>query len=81
MNWAIFYSPAALMNCDGLPDEALAALGELEALLSEDPFLGDPNPYDRLERSVNFGKQGQGVVTYVLDEDQHEIGFLGIVWL
>jgi hypothetical protein len=81
VNWAIFYSPEAERACEGLPGEALAALGELEAQLSAYPFLGDPNPYDRLERSVNFGKSGQGVVTYVLEENQREIWFLGIVWL
>ena len=48
MNWAIFYSPAAQSDCDGLPGEALAALGELEAQLTQHPFLGDPNPNNQL---------------------------------
>lgn len=81
MNWAIFYSPAAQSDCDGLPDEALAALGELEAQLTQHPFLGDPNPNDQLERSIDFGKLGQGAVTYALEEHMAEIWFLGIVWI
>ena len=80
MSWAIFYSPRAERDCDGLPDVALAALGELEAQLSEHPFLGDPNPDDRLERSVDFGKTGEGVVTYALEEHLQEIWFLGVIW-
>jgi hypothetical protein len=80
VSWAIFYSPRAESDCNGLPDEALAALGEVEAQLSEHPFLGDPNPDNRLERSVDFGTLGQGVVTYTLEEDMQEIWFLGVIW-
>ena len=80
MSWVVFYSERAQLDCDGLPGEALAALGELEGQLSEHPFLGEQNPNDRLERSADFGKQGQGVVTYMLDEHQQEIWFLGIIW-
>ena len=81
MSWPIFYSERAGSDCEGLPGDAISALGELEGLLSEHPFLGAPNPSDPLERSVDFGKNGQGVVTYVLDESHREIWFLGIVWL
>ena len=81
MNWAIFYSPGAERDSEGLPDEALAALGEVEAQLSEYPFLGDPDPFDRLERSIDFGKNGQGAITYFVDEDQKVIAFLSIIWL
>ena len=81
MNWAIFYSERAEKDCDGLPDHALAALGELELQLFQHPFLGDPNPADPSQRSVDFGNQGQGVVTYVLNEDEMRIGFTSVIWL
>jgi hypothetical protein len=80
VSWAIYYSSRAERDCEGLPDEALAALGEVEAQLTEHPFLGDSNPSNRLERSIDFGKLGQGVITYVLDEQLEEIWLLGIVW-
>lgn len=81
MNWAIFYSEAATTDCVGLPDEALAALGEVEAQLSEHPYLGDPNPTDLSERSIDFGDRGQGALMYVLNDDDKRISFTSIIWL
>ena len=81
MNWAVFYSEGARRDCEGLPGEAIAALGELEGLLCEHPYLGRPSAASSLERSVDFGKLGQGAVTYSLDPNRREIGFLSVVWL
>ena len=69
---------------DALPAEALAPLAEVRAMLAVAPWggdsLNDANP-DAPVRSIAFGPGYEGLVTYLILEDQRRVDVLDVMWL
>lgn len=67
---------------DALPAEALAAFAELRTLLEVQPWSGEPlnkaNPTGVL--TLPFGPYGEGLIYYLVLEDQRRIDLLKLIW-
>ena len=66
-----------------LPQQALHALAEAICVLELVPGKGDPyhrsNP-DGSMRNLAFGPHGEGLVTYLILEDQNRVDLLRVLW-
>ncbi|UOZ08031.1 hypothetical protein [Amycolatopsis sp. WQ 127309] len=66
-----------------LPRHALPALAEAIAVLEIVPDKGDPyhraNP-DGAMRNLVFGTHGEGLLTYLVLEDQNRVDLLRVLW-
>ncbi|MBE8518224.1 hypothetical protein ILP97_12005 [Amycolatopsis sp. H6(2020)] len=66
-----------------LPQPALRALAEAIGVLELVPGKGDPyhrsNP-DGSMRNLAFGPHGEGLVTYLILEDQNRVDLLRVLW-
>ena len=59
-----------------LPTEALASFAEVGVMLELAPWSGDPLNREHPERnmrSVPFGSHGQGLLVYLILEDQRRV--------
>jgi hypothetical protein len=67
----------------GLPKQALPALAEAISVLELVPGKGDPyhraNP-DGAMRNLAFGPHGEGLITYLILEDQNRVDLLRVLW-
>ena len=67
-----------------LPPSALAPFAELRTMLEITPWNG--NPYNKFKpdspmRTCAFGPNTEGMVTYLILEDQRRVDLLNIVWI
>jgi len=69
---------------DALPPDALVPFAEVRATLEVAPWGGDPlnddNP-DAPVRTLAFGPAHQGMVTYLILDDQRRVDVLDVLWL
>lgn len=69
---------------DALPTRGATAFAEVRAMLEVAPWNGlplrDAAP-DAPVRSVVFGPAGEGMVTYLVLDDQRRVDVLDVVWL
>lgn len=69
---------------DALPGNALNSYAELRTTLEVSPWSGDPvndqNPEGPV-RTMTFGADHQGMVTYLILEDQRRVDILSVLWL
>ena len=69
---------------DALPAGALTAYAELRTTLEVSPWGGesinDRNP-DGQVRTLAFGDHQQGMVTYLILEEQRRVDILSVLWL
>ena len=68
---------------DALPADALLPLAELMAMLEVAPW--GATPYNELRpdspmRACAFGSRGEGMVTYLILEDQRRVDLLDVQW-
>lgn len=69
---------------DALPVAGATAFAEVRAMLEVVPWNGHPlNDMvpDAPVRTVVFGATGQGLVTYLVLDDQRRVDVLDVVWL
>jgi hypothetical protein len=63
---------------------ALAAYAELRTLLEVGPWSGDPvndkNPGGAV-RTLTFGRHHEGMVTYLILENQRRVDVLSVLWM
>lgn len=76
--------PDALEQVAVLPVDALSSYAEVMALLEVAPWSGEA--YNRQRPDANmrthaFGKQGEGVVIYMVLEDQRRVVVLRVLWV
>lgn len=67
-----------------LPAEALAAFAEVNVVLELTPWTGDPLNREHPERnmrSMTFGAHGEGLMVYVILEDQRRVFPLKVMWV
>jgi hypothetical protein len=67
-----------------LPSEALAGYAELLVVLEVAPWGGDPFKRERPDgnmRTMTFGDDGQGLLTYLILEDQRRVVIILMLWL
>ncbi|MDQ3028936.1 MAG: hypothetical protein M3R09_02670 [Actinomycetota bacterium] len=68
---------------DALPVEALAGYVGVLDVLELTPWNGDPLSKDNLDgnvRTLVFGPGGEGIVTYLVLEDQQRVDVLQVQW-
>lgn len=69
---------------DALPADALAPFAEVRAMLAVAPWggdsLNDANP-DAPVRTVAFGPEHGGLVTYLILEAERRVDVLDVMWL
>ena len=70
---------------EALPADGLAPFAEVRAALEVAPWstgdsLNDEHP-EAPVRSVVFGAEGQGMVTYLVVERQRRVDVLDVTWL
>lgn len=74
----------ALEQIAALPYDALNSYAELLGVIELVPWNGDPinaaNP-DGAVRVLAFGANGQGLVTYLVLEEQQRVDVLRVLWL
>ncbi|WP_410613703.1 hypothetical protein [Amycolatopsis sp. lyj-109] len=67
----------------GLPKSALHALAEAVSVLELVPGKGDPyhrsNPEGAM-RNLAFGPRSEGLITYLIREDQNRVDLLRVLW-
>jgi hypothetical protein len=67
-----------------LPSHALAPYAEVRTLLEVNPWASDPinkqNP-DGEVRTLTFGPHHEGLVTFLILEDQRRVDVLDVIWL
>ena len=74
----------AMDQIGALPDGALACYAQALAVLELVPWNGDP--YNRADpkgamRQLMFGPHSEGMVTYLVLEDQRRVDVLRVLWL
>ncbi|RJL34649.1 hypothetical protein D5H75_07490 [Bailinhaonella thermotolerans] len=73
-----------MAQIEALPKDALASLAEVRVVLELNPWGGPPlhrrNP-DASIRVRTFGQEGQGLVVYLILEDQRRVEILRVTWL
>lgn len=69
---------------DALPSHARAPFAEARVVLELTPWSGDSlnaaNP-DAEVRTLPFGPTGQGMITYLILEQQRRVDILDVLWL
>ena len=69
---------------EALPPNAGAAFAEARVLLEVSPWSGESlnaaNP-DAGVRTLTFGPTDQGMITYLILEDQRRVDILDVLWL
>lgn len=82
--YSVETDPEAVEQLSALPAEALSSYAEVVTLLEVAPWSGDA--YNRQRPDANmrthvFGKDGEGVVIYMVLEDQRRVIVLRILYL
>ena len=76
--------PDAKDQIDALPPSALSAYAELRVMLEVSPWSGAPindgNP-DGPVRTISFGPEYEGLVTYLIADDRREVHVLIVQWV
>jgi len=69
---------------EALPPDAAAAFAEARVVLEVSPWSGESlnaaNP-DAGVRTLTFGPTAQGMITYLILEDQRRVDILDVLWL
>ncbi|ONI73303.1 hypothetical protein ALI144C_46180 [Actinosynnema sp. ALI-1.44] len=76
--------PQASKQIDALPAEALESYSEILCVLQVVPWNGAPyvkSKPDGVMRQWVFGPHGEGLVLYMILEDQQRVDVLEIFWL
>lgn len=81
--YSVEWEPHALEQLSALPSAAFLFFAELVTVLDVAPWSGDP--YDRQRPDANmrthaFGEHGEGLVIYVILEDQRRVVVLRVLW-
>lgn len=74
----------AQQHVNVLPPEALAAFAELRGRLGAAPWSGQPyhqNKPQSAMRARAFGAHGEGLVTYLILDDQRRVDVLTVQWV
>jgi glycerate kinase len=75
--------PEAAGDIGGLPASALALFAEVLSLLEIAPWSGQAYNRRRPDgnmRAVPFGRNGEGIVVYLILEDQLRVAVLRVMW-
>jgi hypothetical protein len=70
-------------HVDGLPRAALVSYAELIAFVELTPWDGAPYRDDKPDgtmRKVVFGPAGEGIVVYLVLEDQRRVVVVSVTW-
>ena len=76
--------PEAVGDLQGLPASALVPYAEALALLEVTPWSGEAYNRQRPDgnmRVVPFGPSREGLVVYLILEDQRRVAVLRVMWL
>lgn len=76
--------PEVREQVDALPKEALAAYAEVVVTLEITPWSGDPYSREHPDgstRSIAFGPHGEGLLSYLILEDQRRVCLLIVLWI
>lgn len=81
--YSVEWERQALAQLAALPFKAFPFFSELVALLEVTPWSGDA--YDRQRPDTNmrtcaFGEHGEGLVIYVILDDQRRVVVLRVLW-
>jgi hypothetical protein len=74
----------AQKQVDALPARALASYAEIRTLLEVSPWGGDPVNARNAEsqvRFLTFGPEHEGMVTYLILENQRRVDVLQVIWV
>ena len=66
-----------------LPREALTSYAEVLVMLEVAPWSGDPYSREHPDgstRAVAFGPNGEGLLSYLILEDQRRVALLIVLW-
>lgn len=74
----------AKKQVDALPSDTLASYAEAHTFLEVGPWAGEPmngrNP-DGQVRTVAFGRNHEGLLVYLILDDQRRVDVLQVIWL
>ena len=81
--YSVEWERHALDQLPALPSEAFSFFAELVTVLEVAPWSGDA--YDRQRPDANmrahaFGEDGEGLVIYVILDDQRRVVVLRVLW-
>jgi hypothetical protein len=69
---------------DALPADALASFAEARVVLEVSPWSGESLNFAKPEagvRTLTFGPIGEGLITYLILEDQRRVDILDVLWI
>ena len=76
--------PDARMHAKTLTPRVQAAFAEATSVLELVPWNGEPYNKDKPEgniRQLVFGPNGEGILTYMILEDQQRVDVLQVQWI
>ena len=81
--YSVEWEQDAVSQLAALPSEALPFFAELVTVLQVEPWSGDA--YDRQRADANmrthaFGNHGDGLVIYLILDDQRRVVVLRVLW-
>lgn len=81
--YSVEWEQDAVRQLAALPSEALPFFAELVTVLQVEPWSGDA--YDRQRANANMrthavGKHGEGLVIYLILDDQRRVAVLRVLW-
>lgn len=81
--YSVEWEQDAVSQLSALPPEALPFFMELVTVLQVEPWSGDA--YDRQRADANMrthavGKHGEGLVIYLILDDQRRVVVLRVLW-
>jgi hypothetical protein len=81
VNYLAEFSEAADAEITDLPDMAIVELEKLIHRLERNPRDSDENPVREWERSATFGRGGEGLIVFWIDDDKRKIWIQHAAWL
>lgn len=69
---------------EALPDHALALYAQVLGVLELVPWNSNPHNEDNPDgalRQLTFGTNSQGIVVYLILEDQLYVDVIGVIWV
>jgi hypothetical protein len=82
--YAVEVDQDAIAEIEALPSNALPQFGELMAVLELAPWSGTSYNRERPDaamRTMTFGANSEGLVVYLVLEDQRRVVVLRVMWL